>query len=61
MLTTTTDYSNYNNLLSNYNYKKFLITDKGLMDYENINPNIKFKDWLFIPKEKSENVLKHLS
>ena len=61
VLTTTTDYSNYNNLLSNYNYKKFLITDEGLMDHENINPNIKFKDWLFIPKEKSENVLEHLS
>ena len=60
VLTTTTNHSNYNNLLSNYNYKKFLITDEGIEEHENINPNIKFKDWLFIPKEKSENILDYL-
>ena len=26
------------------NYKKFLITDEGLIDHENINPNIKRDD-----------------
>ena len=51
---------NYNNLLLNYNYKKFLVTDMGI-EHENINPDIRFKDWLFILKEKSENILDYLS
>lgn len=61
VLTTTSNYMNYNNLLLNYNYKKFLVTDKGITEHENINPDIRFKDWLFIPKEKSENILDYLS
>lgn len=60
VLTTTSNYLDYNYLLSNYNYNKYLVTDEGIIKYENINPNIKFKDWLFIPKEKSENIVDYL-
>lgn len=56
VLTTTLDYFKYDTLLSNYHYKKFLITDMGLIAYEDISPNIRFKDWIFIPKEKLDNV-----
>lgn len=60
VLTTAPNYYEYNNLLSENNYNKYLITDGELILYEDIVPNIRFKDWLFIPKEQSEEVLSHL-
>ncbi len=48
--------NDYDNILSSNNYKKFLITDSGLIEYKNINAHEKFKDWFFIPNEKLHEV-----
>ncbi len=61
VLSTVLDFSDYDKLLSEYSYNKYLITDKGLILHEKIIPNIRFKDWLFIPKEKADKVISFLS
>tara|TARA_Y100001935_G_scaffold49844_1_gene41485 strand:+ start:5469 stop:6383 length:915 start_codon:yes stop_codon:yes gene_type:complete len=57
VLITTEDYSNYCRTLSENNYMKYLITDNNIKSHDKIIPHERFKDWLFIPKEKSEDVL----
>ena len=57
VLNTTEDYPNYCRILSENNYIKYLITDINIKLYDKIIPHEKFKDWLFIPKEKTEDVL----
>lgn len=61
VLMSAEDYINYDNLLSDYNYNKYLITDLDLVLYDNILPSTRFKDWLFIPRELTDDVISSLS
>ena len=61
VLPSSLDYNDYDKLFIKNKSNKFLITDSGLIQYEEIKPNRRFKDWLFIPIEKSEIVRFFLS
>ncbi len=40
----------YDKILDEYSYSKFLITDEGFKRFDQIKPNIRFKDWFFTTK-----------
>ena len=57
VLNTTEDYRNYCRILYENNYMKYLITENNIKSFDKIIPHERFKDWLFIPKEKIQDVL----
>ena len=41
----------YDQILDNYSYHKYLITDVGLKRFDQIKPDMRFKDWFFTTKK----------
>lgn len=47
VLCSSREYENYDQLLDNYSYFKYLITERGLVEFNKIVPNEYYKDWFF--------------
>lgn len=56
VLTSTNNYSEYCDFLSKNHYIKYLVTENSIRSLDKIVPHKKYKDWFFIPKEKSKEV-----
>lgn len=41
----------YDQILKDYSYWKYLITDEGLKKFDKIEPNKRYKDWFFTARE----------
>jgi len=44
----------YDQILESCSYRKFLITDKGLKEFDKIKPDVRYKDWFFTTKSDFE-------
>lgn len=44
----------YDQILKDYSYRKYLITNEGLKEFDKIKPDVRFKDWFFTIKNNSE-------
>ena len=40
----------YDQILKEYSYRRFLITNEGLKEFDQINPDHRYKDWFFTTK-----------
>ena len=45
------NFENYDKILGDYSYRKYLITDIGLKKFDRIRPDIRFKDWFFTAED----------
>ena len=50
----------YDQILDDYSYRKYLITNEGLKSFDRIKPDMRFKDWFFTTKNNFDIEIEEL-